>query len=149
MNTDRAGRSVGLVVPIYDMEEHLAECLASIEAQTIFAEMQVVLVDDGSTDGSPRIVAAFAARHDNVVLLREPNRGPGAARNRGLREVATPFVAFCDSDDRLPPDAMATLRGILLEHDADVAVGALETFPRHRQWPWFEHLDADSRLVPG
>ena len=144
-----AAASVGLVVPVHNMAEHLAECLASIEAQTIFGEMQVVLVDDGSTDASPDIAAAFAARHEHVVLIRQPNRGPGAARNRGLREITAPFVGFCDSDDRLPPDAMATLRGIMLEHDADVAVGALETFPRRRKWPWFEHLDADSRLVPG
>ena len=149
MDTASADRTVALVVPVYNMEEHLAECLASIEAQTVFREMQVVLVDDGSVDASPDIAAAFAARHDNVVLLREPNRGPGAARNRGLREVTAPFVTFCDSDDRLPPDGVETLRRILLEHDADVAVGALEAFPRQRTWPWFEHLDSESRLVPG
>jgi glycosyltransferase involved in cell wall biosynthesis/CDP-glycerol glycerophosphotransferase (TagB/SpsB family) len=141
--------AVALVIPIYNVEEYLDECLQSVAAQTIFDDMQVVLVDDGSTDSSGEIAATFAARHQNVTLVTQENGGLGAARNRGMREVTAPFVTFLDSDDRLPERAVETLRAVLLEHDADVAIGAMMTFPRPTSWVWLRHLDETSKVVPG
>ena len=141
--------SIALIIPIHDVEEYLGECLESVAAQTVFPDMQVVLVDDGSTDASGTIAAAFADRYDNVDLVRQSNQGAGAARNRGLELVTAEFVAFCDSDDRMPPHAIDTLRELITEHGADLAIGAMETFPEASNWPWLRHLDAPSKVVPG
>jgi len=140
---------VALIVPIYNVQDYLDECLESVAAQTVFSELQVVLVDDGSTDASGEIAAAFAERHVNVTLVTQENRGLGGARNRGLQEVDAPLVTFLDSDDRLPPEAIETLRAVLLEHDADVAIGAMMTFPNKTAWPWLRHLDEESKLLEG
>ena len=141
--------SVALVVPIYNVEKYLDECLESVAAQTVFDRMQVVLVDDGSTDSSGDIAAEFAERYANVTLIRQENRGLGGARNRGLDVVVAPFVTFLDSDDRLPENAIETLLGIMLEHDADVAIGKMQTFPRPTGWPWLKYLKEESALLPG
>ena len=131
---------VAVIVPIYNVDQYLDECLESIANQTIFAEMEVFLVDDGSSDRSPEIASDFAQRHDNVTFLVQRNSGPGAARNRALQQVTAPLVTFCDSDDLLPPDAYETLRRILIDEDADVAVGRMQTFPNRINYPWLEPL---------
>jgi glycosyltransferase involved in cell wall biosynthesis/CDP-glycerol glycerophosphotransferase (TagB/SpsB family) len=141
--------SVALVVPIYNVQKYLDECLESVAAQTIFDRMQVVLVDDGSTDSSGDMAATFAARYPNVTLVRQENRGLGGARNRGLEQVTAPLVTFLDSDDRLPEDAIETLLNVLIEHDADVAIGKMMTFPRPTAWPWLKHLKEESTLLHG
>ena len=115
--------SVALVVPIHDAADQLTVCLDSIAAQTVFPSLQVVLVDDGSTDASADIAAAFAAAHENATLVVQDHQGVGAARNRGLREVRTPLVAFVDAVDCLPPGAVEALWAALAEHDADIAIG--------------------------
>lgn len=154
MNTAVANESgdrlprVAVVVPIYNVDQYLEECLASIASQTILSDMDIVLVDDGSDDRSPEIAAAFASRHDNVTLIRQENGGPGKARNRGLQEVTAPFVAFCDSDDILPADAYETLRTTLLASDSDVAIGDMEMFPKERNYPW-RHCLSEATVVEG
>lgn len=141
--------AVAVVVPIYNVEQYLSECLESVAAQTVFEQLQVILVDDGSTDSSGEVAASFAALHDNVTLIRQQNGGLGAARNRGLREVTAPLVTFLDSDDRLTPGALETLRRILLEGDAEVAIGRMQTFPKPTRWPWLKHLDEESKVLHG
>ncbi|MDT0275018.1 glycosyltransferase family 2 protein [Blastococcus goldschmidtiae] len=143
------GPAVALIIPIHNAAQYLHECLDSVVAQTVFRDVQVILIDDGSTDGSGDIAAAYAEEHDNVTAVRQSNQGAGAARNRGLALVTAEFVAFCDSDDRLPPHAIATLRTLIEEHDADVAIGRMETFPDVSTWPWLRHLDEPSKVVPG
>lgn len=94
--TDQAPR-LTFVVPFWNTVTYLPKCLASLEAHVRFGG-HVVLVDDGSTDGSTSIAESWAARFA-VPLVRQSNSGLGAARNRGLTEAQTPFVSFLDSDD--------------------------------------------------
>lgn len=97
---DQAPR-LTFVVPFWNTVTYLPKCLASLETHVRFGG-QVLLIDDGSTDGSSSVAESWAARFA-VPLLRQSNSGLGAARNRGLAEVQTPFVSFLDSDDWIEP----------------------------------------------
>lgn len=87
-----------VVIPVFDRAEHLPEAVASVLAQTD-CRVQVVIVDDGSTDGSGAIADALAAAHPEVTALHRPNGGPAAARNTGLAACSGRWVTFLDSDD--------------------------------------------------
>lgn len=142
-----ASRRVAVVVPIYNVEKYLSECLLSLETQSIWDDVDVVLVDDGSTDGSSRIAQEFASRFSQVTLIRQENQGQGVARNRGLAEVAAPYVTFLDADDRLPARALEHLRDGLVRRRADISVGNMESFPVARKWRWQSALEAPGVLT--
>ena len=99
---------VSVVVPIYRVEAYLEECLASLRAQT-FTDLEVVMVDDGSPDGSAAIAERVAGEDGRFTLLRQENAGLGAARNAGVAAAGGELLMFVDSDDRLPPEAIAHL----------------------------------------
>lgn len=124
---------VSLVIPIWNSERHLAECLDSVVEQTIFDSTQVILVEDGSEDRSREIAASYALTHENFEILTQPNLGPGAARNNGLKRAMAPFVAFLDADDLLPPRSLETRVTAMERTSADLVVGNLEIFPDERR----------------
>ena len=105
---------IGIVVPVYNGAQYLAETLESVLAQT-FADWELVIVDDGSTDGSATIAAAFAARDPRIRVVYKPNSGVATARNAGLRSLGSTsaFVAFLDQDDMWYPESLATLHVLL------------------------------------
>ncbi|MEA2468712.1 MAG: CDP-glycerol glycerophosphotransferase, partial [Thermoleophilaceae bacterium] len=113
---------ISVVVPIYNVEPYLEECLASIAGQT-FGDLEVVMVDDGSHDRSPEIAERFAARDGRFRLIRQPNGGLGNARNTGIEAATGEFLAFVDSDDYLAPEAYELLLGALDETGSDFATG--------------------------
>jgi glycosyltransferase involved in cell wall biosynthesis len=139
-----------VVVPIYGVRDYLDECLASIAAQTIAGQLEVVLVDDGSVDGSGEVADAWARGRAQWTVIHQENAGPGpgAARNAGLSMVRAPYVLFCDGDDVLEPTAMEALLEAARTTGADVVVGAAEQVPVPRTWLWshlFEPLDGTVR----
>ena len=85
---------ISLIVPVYNVEQYLPRCLASIQAQTIFDQTEVILVDDGSTDASGRICDEFAAQHANVRVLHKGNGGVSSARNAGLDAATGAFIGL-------------------------------------------------------
>lgn len=117
-------RLVSVVVPVYDVEQWLPECLASLLAQT-HRRWEAVVVDDGSPDRSGRIAEEWAAREPRIRVVHTPNGGLGAARNEGLRHVRGDYLAFLDSDDVLPPDALSALVGSLDSSGSDFATGSV------------------------
>ena len=125
---------VSVVVPIYRVEAYLEECLASLRAQT-FADLEVVMIDDGSPDGSAAIAARVAEEDPRFVLHRQVNAGLGAARNAGVAHASGELLMFVDSDDRLPPDAVARLTAALDASGSDFATGNIHRFDSTRQWP--------------
>ncbi|MFI5827933.1 CDP-glycerol glycerophosphotransferase family protein [Streptomyces sp. NPDC051578] len=120
---------LSIVVPVYNVELYLDECLESIAAQT-FEDFEVVLIDDGSTDASAAIGEAFAARDDRFRLVRQKNAGLGAARNAGARHISegSEYLAFVDSDDTMPTDAYQRLIEALDETGSDFAGGNVLRF---------------------
>ena len=99
---------VSLIVPVFNTAPFLRECLESVLAQT-FPDWELVCVDDGSTDDSPRILAEYSARDERIVVLRQSNSGQGAARNAGLGKARGEYVLFLDSDDLLDSGALSDL----------------------------------------
>jgi glycosyltransferase involved in cell wall biosynthesis len=91
------------VVPVYNAEAHLGRCLDSLRAQTV-REIEVIMVDDGSTDSSGEICRRFAATDSRFIHLRQDNRGVSAARNAGLVPATGRYVAFVDADDHVDAD---------------------------------------------
>jgi glycosyltransferase involved in cell wall biosynthesis len=129
---------VTVVVPAYNVERYLGDCLDSLLAQTAWPDCRVIVVDDGSTDGTATIADDYADRHPAISVMHQPNSGPGAgaARNRGLDQVQTEFVWFLDGDDELTPPAVELLRDGLESHRLNLAVGNSEQFPQSRAWLW-------------
>jgi CDP-glycerol glycerophosphotransferase len=113
---------ISVVVPIYDVEDYLEDCLRSLARQTV-EDFEAVLVDDGSTDASAAIAERFAATDDRFRLLRQPNGGLSRARNAGIDAAGGEYLAFLDSDDVLPPNAYELLLGTLTRTGSDFATG--------------------------
>ena len=101
--------TVSVIIATYNHADYLAQAVESVLAQR-FADLELLIVDDGSTDGTPGVLAELARRHPGRFRhVRQPNAGVGAAMNRGLAQTAAPLVAFLDSDDTWSPDHLATL----------------------------------------
>jgi CDP-glycerol glycerophosphotransferase len=125
---------VSFVVPVHNVEAYLDECLRSVAGQTV-GDFEVVMVDDGSTDGSAEIAERHAERDGRLRLVRQANRGLGHARNTGVRAAEGEFLFFVDSDDRLPPDALELLLEALDRTGSDFATGNIHRFNSRRTWP--------------
>ena len=100
---------VSVIVPVYNKEEWLASCIESVLRQT-FPDFELILVDDGSTDGSLVLEAKFAAEDERIrrIVLKE-NGGLSAARNRGISAARGRYITFLDADDWIDPDYLLTL----------------------------------------
>jgi glycosyltransferase involved in cell wall biosynthesis len=94
---------ISCIVPVFNGERYLGETLESILAQT-YRPLEIIVVDDGSTDGTARVAAAYG---DQISYLYQPNAGHGAARNRGLEAARGEYVAFLDADDLWDPRKLA------------------------------------------
>lgn len=114
-----------VVIPVYNRKDLLQDTLQSVFAQTD-RDFEVLVVDDGSTDGSVDFVASFP---EPITLLRQQNQGPGAARNRGLSVARGDYVAFLDSDDIWFPWTLATYRTVIQRaHDPALIIAATQPF---------------------
>ncbi|MFC6287945.1 glycosyltransferase family 2 protein [Nocardioides sp. GCM10027113] len=116
---------LSVVVPAYQVRDYLADCLASILDQS-WRHLEVVVVDDGSTDGTGDIADEIAARDPRVTVVHQANAGLGAARNAGVRHATGEYLTFADSDDLLVPGAYAAMVGSLQRSGSDIAIGAVE-----------------------
>ncbi|WP_430780802.1 CDP-glycerol glycerophosphotransferase family protein [Actinoplanes sp. G11-F43] len=114
---------VSVIVPIYNVEPFLRDCLDSLRAQT-YTDLQVILVDDGSTDSSAAIAEEYVAADERFQLIRQANAGLSAARNTGVPAATGEFLAFVDSDDLLAAHAYELLVGALAD-GADFATGGV------------------------
>ena len=101
---------ISIVVPVYNPGAYFPACLASLEEQTIFPDIEVVLVDDGSSDGSEALCDEFAAKHPGQVhVFHQSNHGLGYTRNMGIEASTGGWILFVDSDDTITPDACERL----------------------------------------
>ena len=116
---------VSVIVPCYNAGAYLEPCLRSVLAQTM-GDLELLVIDDGSTDGSLSVVQEIARGDARMRVFHQENRGVCAARNRGLDAARGEYVTFVDGDDLLPPDALE--RMLALAPGADMVVCAHETF---------------------
>ncbi|MFB7658051.1 MULTISPECIES: CDP-glycerol glycerophosphotransferase family protein [unclassified Streptomyces] len=126
---------LSIVVPFQDVEAYLAECLESIARQS-FRDFEVILVDDGSTDGSSRIAADFCAADPRFRMIRQEPQGPGHARNTGLRAMHPQgeFLAFVDGDDVIPEYAYGLLVRTLEGSESDFVSGNVQMMNSTKKW---------------
>lgn len=118
---------VSVIVPIYNVEDYLRECLNSLERQTLKA-IEVIMVNDGATDNSGKIAKEYSERNINFTLLERENGGLSAARNTGLEKATGEYVYFIDSDDYLVDNALEKLYIEAKEKDLDVLKFSAYTF---------------------
>ena len=122
---------VSVIVPVYNAEKYLNQCVDSILAQTI-TELECILVDDGSTDSSPAICDEYAARDSRVKVIHKPNGRASSARNAGIRAAQGEYIAFVDSDDWISPDMYERM----LEAGADVCLCDYVRFNQDTERPF-------------
>ncbi|MBQ2953883.1 MAG: glycosyltransferase [Clostridia bacterium] len=116
---------ISVVVPVYNMGDSLEKCVASILTQE-GADFEVILVNDGSTDGSGEVCDRLAAGDPRVRAIHQVNQGSGPARNRGLAEASGAYVYFPDADDLLAPGALKRMQEAVAESGADLLVFGYE-----------------------
>ena len=99
---------VSVLVPCYNVEQYLEQCLDSIAAQDLH-DFEAICINDGSTDGTPAIIRSYVARDPRFKMIDKPNSGYGASMNRGLDAAAGEYVAILESDDFMEPDTLSSL----------------------------------------
>ena len=109
---------ISIIVPIYNVEEYLEECLESIRNQT-YTNIEVILVNDGSTDGSKEICERFCQQDNRFKLVTQENQGASVARNRGVKESNGDYIMFVDSDDVVKDNIVEVLLSYM-KTDVDI-----------------------------
>lgn len=113
---------ISIVVPVYNVEKYIHRCISSIMNQT-YKNIEMVLVDDGSSDKSPQICDSFARNDSRIKVVHKENGGVGAARNRGMNIAKGEYLCFVDGDDFLPLTAIENLYKGIKESNADMCCG--------------------------
>lgn len=116
---------VSVIVPIYNVEEYLRRCVDSILNQT-YQNMEIILVDDGSTDGSAIICDNYEKKDDRIVVIHKKNGGLSDARNEGIKKSTGEYIAFVDSDDYINEKYVEMLLNAAIENDAEIAFCGFE-----------------------
>lgn len=113
---------ISVIVPIYNTEKYLVECVESLRKQT-YSNIEIILVDDGSTDASIEICDEFAEKDSRVRVFHKKNEGVAVARNFGIQQSNGQYVVIVDSDDVAVDRMIEVLYTQIKENDADIAVG--------------------------
>ena len=122
-------KTISLIIPIFNAREYLEKCLESAVSQDC-ENMEIICVDDGSTDGSGHILDDFARKYGKIVAIHQENGGESNARNRGLSAASGEYIGFMDCDDWIEPDMYSRLRDALETYDVDMAAsGWSKEFP--------------------
>jgi CDP-glycerol glycerophosphotransferase len=138
---------VSIIVPVYQVEAYLEECLDSVLAQR-YQNLEVILVDDGSFDRSVEIAQSYVDRDSRFVMVRQENAGLGAARNTGLQRCTGELVTFLDSDDMLPPRAVQAMVRSLSSSGSDLVVGSFVRVEGRAETirPWIKQVHGQPRI---
>ena len=110
---------ISVIVPVYNVEEYLEECLNSIQHQT-YTDIEVILVNDGSRDGSKEICERYCQQDSRFHLINQENKGLSGARNRGMTESKGEFITFVDSDDVIKDDMLEQLLKHMTSEEMDI-----------------------------
>ncbi len=119
--------SVSVIVPVYNVEKYLRECLDSVVAQTL-PDMEIIIINDGSTDHSLEIIQEYAARDNRIVVIDKENEGYGKTMNRGLDAARGEYIGIVESDDWVEPNMFARLYDVARTNDADMVKCDFEFF---------------------
>lgn len=139
--------AVSVLVPVYNVEKYLRQCLDSLVGQTL-ADIEIVCVNDGSTDGSPAILEEYARADRRVVVVNKANGGLPSARNAGLNVARGRYVGFVDGDDYVAPEMFQKLYEAAETNDADIVICGGHLFPGEEQAPkWLKDTLSPQNIV--
>jgi glycosyltransferase involved in cell wall biosynthesis len=131
--------SITCVIPVFNGARYLGEALDSVIAQDV-ADLEIVVVDDGSTDDTAAVLETY---RDRVRVVRQDNRGPAAARNRGVEEASGEFLCFHDADDLWVPERLRRQLAVFDERpETDLCLGMVQNF-------WMPEVEAEARAYAG
>ena len=117
---------ISIIVPVYNTEKYLGVCLDSLISQT-YKDIEIICVDDGSTDNSLQILNDYAAKDSRIKILTQKNQGPSVARNLGLEKAKGEYITFVDSDDWVSIDMCEKIYSKAIDTNADLVL-----FPHSR-----------------
>lgn len=118
---------VSVIIPVYNAEEYLGNCIESLLSQTILKQdMEIIIVDDGSTDGSAEVYSRYTEKYPNIIAVKQENQGVSAARNHGIQKARGKYIMFLDSDDTYSPETVKNVTDFFDEHYNEVD---LVTYP--------------------
>lgn len=113
--------SISVIVPVYNGELYIAQCIRSIQRQNV-SDIQIIIVNDGSTDSSLEIIQRFAESDEKIIVISIPNGGVSNARNIGLQYATGDYVGFVDCDDWIEPQMYSHMLSLAYEHDLDIVI---------------------------
>lgn len=145
-------KHISAIVPIYNVETYLGECLRSLFGQSIASDIEYIFIDDAGTDGSMAILRNEIAKHpqlDITVLTHDVNKGSAAARVTGITHAKGEYIMCIDSDDFIHPQMAEILLTEALKHDADIVMSPLAMhFPDHEEINYFHSSSIDLNQIP-
>lgn len=128
---------ISVIVPVYNVVDELSQCLDSLINQT-YEELDIIVVNDGSTDGSASLCQEYAEKDKRIKLIHQKNAGLSAARNRGIDEASGDYLAFIDSDDWVETDYFQVLYDNMIAYKADISViNFYRYFDESREFVWY------------
>lgn len=138
---------VSIIVPVYNVEKYLRDCIDSILMQN-YKNIEVIAVNDGSTDSSPDILQEYANKDSRIKVLNKVNAGLASARNYGLSHIDGDYILFVDSDDIIAPQALETLMEVADKHQADIVSFGFKKFYKNTNTYDLSYIDKyTDRLV--
>lgn len=140
---------VSVIIPVYNSEKYIEKAVLSVITQEL-KEIQVIIIDDGSTDKSVEICTELCNKYNNIELYVQENKGPGAARNLGLSYAKGEYITFLDSDDYIPEKVFGKIYTYLTKNKADIFVGNILCFNNVRKWhlPYMDRLfNKNNKLI--
>lgn len=114
-------KKISVIIPVYNVSKYLRRCLYSVISQT-YRQLEIILIDDGSTDGSSEICDEYAKKDNRIVVIHKPNGGVSVARNKGLDIATGDYIGFVDSDDYIHPNMYKVLVDNAEKYDADISI---------------------------
>jgi len=139
--------TVSVVMPVYNGEDCLRECLDSICAQTL-RDIEIICVDDGSSDGSLAILDEYASKDKRIRVIAQPNSGAAAARNKGIAIASGEYLSVLDSDDRFEPDMLEKMVARARSADAQIVICRCEGFEDGTEKPVPMMWSLQDKFVP-
>jgi len=137
---------ISLIIPVYNAEPYLRRCLDSVLAQD-YKELEVILIDDGSTDESPAICDEYAKEHDNIHVLHIPNGGASLARKKGIEVAKGDYLTFIDSDDYVAPNYVAVMFALVEKYGTKISACGVKRVDPNKNEDKDENKDENEKLL--
>ena len=122
-----AGPKVSVIIPVYNAENYLQQCLDSVANQTL-QDIEIICVNDGSTDRSLEILRSFEKKDNRFIILTQENQGAAVARNEGLSIAKGEFISVLDADDFFDPNMLKAAYNRLVETNSEIAIFKVQLY---------------------